>query len=301
MNNSIVQKQLLKIIENNKLSHTYMFEGDAIETLRKYSKFFALHIFGENTRNEMLIDSGNHPDLYYLSTAETTIKKEDIEQLVHQMNQKPIESDYKVYIIEQFEKLTPQAENSILKFLEEPPEKTIAILLTINKSGILPTIHSRSQHIHIQGEDGDREDSLPNLSEAETATVNALLLNARHVNEMADKFSEMRTEAISFGTRWIHNHPLVLIDAKKIVDICDERKDYELMLQLLAGFIRQTLHKTIGLDNFRPYESAMPEGNDVNTVKLTRMLEEIQKANQLLSFNVNPMLVFEGMVIGAKG
>ena len=73
------------------------------------------------------------------------------------------------------------------------------------------------------------------------------------------------------------------------------------MLQLLAGFIRQALHKTIGLDNFKPFETPMPTGNDVNTVKLTRMLEEIQKANQLLSFNVNPMLVFEGMVIGAKG
>src|SRR5699024_8380420 len=156
-----------------------------------------------------------------------------------QRGQKRIGSDYKVYIIEQFEKRTPQAENSILKFLEEPPENTIAISLTRNNSGILPTIHWRRQHIHSQGEDGDREDSLPNLSEAETATVNALMLNARHVNEMADKFSEMRTEAISFSTRWIDNHPLVLIDAKKVVDICDERKDYELMLQLLAGFIRQ--------------------------------------------------------------
>lgn len=301
MINSIVEKQLLKIIENNKLSHTYMFEGDTIETLRKYSKFFALHIFGNNTRNEMLIDSGNHPDLYYLSTSESTIKKEEVEQLVRQMNQKPIESNYKTYIIEQFEKLTPQAENSILKFLEEPPEKTIAILLTVNKSGILPTIHSRSQHIHIQGEDEDREDSLSNLSEAETKTVNALALNADQVNEMADKFSEMRNEAMRFGMRWIDNHPLVLIDAKKVVDICDDRKDYELMLQLIAGFIRQTLHKTIGLDDFKPFETPMPTGNDVNMVKLTRMLEEIQKANQLLLFNVNPMLVFEGMVIGAKG
>lgn len=301
MNNKIAERQLLKIIENNKLSHTYMFEGNAIETLRKYSKFFALNIFGKTDRNEMLIGSLNHPDLYYLSTAETTIKKEEVEKLVHRMNQKPVESEYKVYIIEQFEKLTPQAENSILKFLEEPPEKTIAILLTINKSGILPTIHSRSQHIHIQGEDEDREASLDNLSESEIVTVNSLALNAHQVNDMADKFSELRKEVISFGTRWIHNHPLVLIDVKKMVDLCDERKDYELLLQLLAGFIRQVLHNTIGLNDFKPYDAKLPEGNEVNAVKLTRMLEEIQKANQLLSFNVNPMLVFEGMVIGAKG
>ena len=46
------------------------------------------------------------------------------------MNQLPIEGTYKVYIIEDFEKLTVQGENSILKFLEEPPENTIAILIS---------------------------------------------------------------------------------------------------------------------------------------------------------------------------
>src|SRR5699024_12788847 len=129
MNNSIVQTQLLKIIENNKLSHTYMFEGDAIETLRKYSMFFALNILGHSTRNEMLLEAGNHPDLYHLSTDENTIKKEDIVQLVSRMNQKPVEYDYKMYIIEQIEKLTHQAECTILKVLEEPTEETRAIRL----------------------------------------------------------------------------------------------------------------------------------------------------------------------------
>ena len=301
MNNKVVKEQLLKIIENKKLSHTYMFEGDTIETLSKYGKFFARQIFGNTDRNQMLVESGNHPDLYYLSTKETSIKKEEIEELVHRMNQKPIESDYKVYIIEQFEKLTPQAENSVLKFLEEPPEKTIAILLTINKSGILPTIHSRSQHITIHGEDEDRVEALPHLSEAERKTVNVLSLNATHVQELDDKFSSIRNEAINFANRWIHDHPLTLIDMKRMLDLCDDRRDQVMLLALLSGFVRQTLHHAIGLEDFKPFETNMPEGNDVHPAKLTRILEEIQEANRLLTFNVNPMLVFEGMVIGAKG
>lgn len=301
MNNRVVKEQLLKIIDSKKLSHTYMFEGDTIETLSKYSKFFAMHIFGDTERNQMLVKSGNHPDLYYLSTKETSIKKEQIEELVHRMNQKPIESDYKVYIIEQFEKLTPQAENSVLKFLEEPPEKTIAILLTINKSGILPTIHSRSQHIAIQGEDEDRINALPQLSEAERTTVNVLSLNATHVQELDDKFSTIRNEVINFSNRWIHDHPLTLIDMKRMLDLCDDRRDQVMLLALISGFVRQTLHHAIGLEDFKPFETHMPEGNDVHPAKLTRILEEIQEANRLLTFNVNPMLVFEGMVIGAKG
>ena len=301
MSNSIIKEQLLRIIKNQKLSHTYMFEGDTIETLAKYSKFFALNIFGNSERNKLLIESGNHPDLYYLRTQENTIKKDEIGQLVHRMNQKPIESEYKVYIIEQFEKLTPQAENSILKFLEEPPEKTIAILLTINKSDILPTIHSRSQHILIQGEDQDRLNALESLGDSEKNIVNVLSLNVQHINEMADRFSLLTKEVVNFANRWIHNHPLVLIDMKRMLDLCDDRRDQELVLELLSGYIRQVLHTTIGLNDFKPFDGPMPEGNDIHPSKLSRMLEEVQNANKYLSFNVNPMLVFEGMVIGAKG
>ncbi|MDI1802145.1 DNA polymerase III subunit delta', partial [Staphylococcus aureus] len=75
------------------------------------------------------------------------IKKEQVEQLVRHMNQLPIESTNKVYIIEDFEKLTVQGENSILKFLEEPPDNTIAILLSTKPEQILDTIHSRCQHV----------------------------------------------------------------------------------------------------------------------------------------------------------
>ena len=56
------------------------------------------------------------PDFMYIQTEETTIKKQQIEELLRKMNQKPIESKYKVYIIEAFDKLTVQGENSILIF-----------------------------------------------------------------------------------------------------------------------------------------------------------------------------------------
>src|SRR5690625_1000257 len=148
--NQTTEENLLNAIQNNRLSHTYMFEGDTLETLRRYSLFFALNIFGDTPRNRALLEEGNHPDFYYLSTEETTIKKEEVAHLMHAMNNKPTETEYKVYVIEAFEKLTPQAENSLLKFLEEPPDKTIALRLTTDKSNMLPTIHSRAQQVFIR-------------------------------------------------------------------------------------------------------------------------------------------------------
>ena len=62
----------------------------------------------EDSQCELKVDTFNHPDFMYVSSDENTIKKEQIERLVHYMNQLPIEGRYKVYIIEDFEKLTVQ-------------------------------------------------------------------------------------------------------------------------------------------------------------------------------------------------
>lgn len=300
--NSVVENQLNRIIENGRLSHTYMFEGDAIETLKRYSEYFALNILGDTPRHARLISEGNHPDYFYLETSETTIKKEAIEDLVRRMNRKPTESDYKVYVIEAFEKLTPQAENSVLKFLEDPPDKTIAILLTIDKSSILPTIHSRAQHIHIKGERNDRIKMLDSLSQAELTTVDVLALNAQHVKDLEASFSDLRQAAMAFSAKWLGNHPLVLIEIKPMIDLCQNRRDYGLLLQMIDGYVRQCLHELLDLEDFRPFGDEvknMKAGQRIE--KLSHMLEEIQTANRLLQSNVHPMLVFESMVICSKG
>lgn len=295
-----VKQQLDRIIESGRLSHTYMFEGDAIETLRRHSEYFALSILGDTERNETLVSEGNHPDYFYLRTDETSIKKEAVEDLVRRMNRKPTESEYKVYVIEAFEKLTPQAENSVLKFLEEPPEKTIAILLTIDKSSILPTIHSRSQHIHIKGETEDRTRFLEGLSDAELNTVDVLALNAQHVKDLGENFSSLRKAAAGFSSKWIGNHPLVLIEIKPMLDICTERRDHMLLLQLIDGFVRQSMHASLGLESYRPFGDEQVQGN--NSIKrLAGMLDEVQTANRMLQSNVHPLLVFESMVICSKG
>ncbi len=299
--NQTTEKNLLSAIENNRLSHTYMFESDTLETLRRYSMFFALNIFGDTPRNKALLQEGNHPDFYYLSTDETTIKKEDVGHLMHAMNNKPTETEYKVYVIEAFEKLTPQAENSLLKFLEEPPEKTIALLLTIDKSNILPTIHSRAQHVFIKGHPEDRMKELEHLSEAELQTIDVLALNARHVKDMGENFGKLRNAALEFSLKWMNRHSLTLLELKPMLDLCDERRDYQLLLQMVDGCVRQAMHSKLKLDIFTPYREELKVDRMISVNQLTRMLDEIEQANKMIQFNVHPMLAFEGMVIISKG
>lgn len=94
------------------------------------------------------IDSGNHPDLRVVVPDGTSIKIDQIRELQKEFSFKAVESSLNVYIIQHAEKMTVQAANSLLKFLEEPSYQVTAILLTEHLNQILPTILSRCQVIH---------------------------------------------------------------------------------------------------------------------------------------------------------
>ena len=64
-------------------------------------------------------------------------------QLVDDVAIKPYSSPYKIYVIDEAEKLTVQAQNAILKTIEEPPAYAVILLLTRNAEALLPTISSR--------------------------------------------------------------------------------------------------------------------------------------------------------------
>ena len=89
--------------------------------------------------------SDNQPDIIYVSHEKpNTISVDDIRaQINNDIAIKPYSSPYKIYIMNEAEKMTPQAQNAILKTLEEPPEYAVIMLLTSNVNSLLPTILSR--------------------------------------------------------------------------------------------------------------------------------------------------------------
>lgn len=93
------------------------------------------------------IASANHPDLYRLSPAGNYLKVDQIRELGQRLSLKPHEAKVRVAIIEAAHTLNPEAGNTLLKVLEEPPEKTLFILLARQASELLPTIVSRCRHI----------------------------------------------------------------------------------------------------------------------------------------------------------
>lgn len=92
------------------------------------------------------VDILSHPDLYIISPegAGDSIKVSSIrENVIDKTMLRPYESEYKIFIIEDADKMGIEAQNAILKTLEEPPEYTVIILLAKSDLSLLPTILSR--------------------------------------------------------------------------------------------------------------------------------------------------------------
>ncbi len=101
-------------------------------------------------RSCQLIAANKHPDVQLIEPDGLRVKIDQVRALQHDLSLKPIEGRYRVAIFEQFEVATIEAQNALLKTLEEPPAYAVLILLTADPELLLPTIVSRCQGIALR-------------------------------------------------------------------------------------------------------------------------------------------------------
>ena len=140
-------------IEANKVSHAYLLAGEKGSGKKMLAGIFARTLQCEAHGSEpcgkchscIQAESGNQPDIIYVTHEKPgSISVDDIRGQVNgDIQIKPYSSPYKIYIIDEAEKLTQQAQNALLKTIEEPPAYAIIMLLTANEGMLLPTIKSR--------------------------------------------------------------------------------------------------------------------------------------------------------------
>ena len=154
--NRDIKKSLENAIKIGNISHSYLFIGTQGIGKKKIAKEFSKAILCLN-KNEcnsckscIEFDSENNPDFQIIEPQGTSIKIEQIRELQKKVAEKPIISDKKIYIIDECDKMTKEAQNCLLKTLEEPPQYVIIILIGANESAILSTVKSRCSVIHFQ-------------------------------------------------------------------------------------------------------------------------------------------------------
>lgn len=146
-------EHLQNAISSNKISHAYIFNGPEKSGKMMLAESFAMALQCEKHGIDGCMEchsckqalSLNQPDIIYLHHDKpNTISVDDIRrQINNDISIKPYASPYKIYIIDEAEKMNQQAQNAILKTIEEPPAYAVILLLTTNADIFLPTILSR--------------------------------------------------------------------------------------------------------------------------------------------------------------
>ncbi len=145
--NENVKEVLQDLISSENYLHSYLFCGEDGVGKKLFAKEFSKYILcggrktGENSHEQ--IENGNHPDFQIVIPDGNSIKIEQIRNMQESIYNKPILSNRKVYIIDDSQKMTKDAQNALLKTLEEPPEYVTIILICSNENLLLNTIISR--------------------------------------------------------------------------------------------------------------------------------------------------------------
>lgn len=149
-------EQIIEHLQNaialEKVSHAYIFNGPEASGKMMLADAFAMSLQCEgdekpclNCRSCKQAMDRNQPDIIYVTHEKpNTIGVDDIRtQINNDIDIKPYSSRYKVYILNEAEKMNQQAQNALLKTIEEPPAYAVILLLTTNADRFLPTILSR--------------------------------------------------------------------------------------------------------------------------------------------------------------
>lgn len=153
-----VFRQLKNTLKHQRLSHAYLFEGDAGTGKRAAAQWLAQAFLCLDPQpdgspcgvcaNCRRIAAGEHPDVQTVAPSGLSIKVEQIRQVKRELSKAGMESAKKVIVIESCDKMSASAANSLLKFIEEPLFEVLIVFETDHLAQVLPTIRSRCQILH---------------------------------------------------------------------------------------------------------------------------------------------------------
>lgn len=277
-NISVVKKNYIdyinKIIKNNKVSHAYLIELNNYEDDMKYIFDFIKMIICNIEYSELdkenniirLIDDNNYPDIKIIEPDGATIKKGQMIDLQRDYSNKSLLDGKRIYVVKEADKLNPASANTILKFLEEPEEDIIAILLTQNRYKILETILSRCQILTI------KENSMPIIED----DLYDLLKCVINPNDFYIKYSSIVNDIIQ--DKDIAKEKLEKIENIIIIYLENKYNNKEIDEKLIKIF------------------------KDIDSNKLLNILKIIEDEIKRLEFNVNYKLwldaLFSRLTIG---
>ena len=242
---NFAKKYLTNSIKSNMVSHAYMFEGpNGIGKNTMARELAAILLEMENLFNS--------PDYIEIKPDGNCIKIAQIRKLQSDILVKPYKS-YKIYVIDEAQKMTVEAQNALLKTLEEPPKYAIIILITDNKESLLDTIKSRCEiikftpipmqevasYLTMNGIDSKRASLLANFSRGS-------MKKAIELSE-SEEFHLMREEVQKYVEIFLNGNLIEIMDIQSSIE--KYKDQITNVLDLLINYFRDIMMVKENVDN----------------------------------------------------
>ncbi len=320
LGHELAKEHLRKAVRYDRAAHAYILAGDRGMGKKTLAKAFAMTLLCEKGGEEPCMEchscrqflSENHPDMITVTHEKpASIGVEDIRAQVNDtVSIRPYSSRYKIYLIDEAEKMTVQAQNALLKTIEEPPAYVILLLLTVNPDQMLPTILSRCELIRLKPLQ-DRTVSRylsekKGLSEAQAdiyaAFARGSLGRALEITS-SEQFSDMMADMLRLlkSVRGMET-PLLL---EYVSRMAKEYPDLDECLEFIRLWYRDILMYKVTRDmNTLVFKNEYPAITrtcaEMSYQSLEQVLEAVDKAKARLDANVNRELSLELLLLAMK-
>ncbi len=319
------QEQLREHLENavrmGKVSHAYIINGERNAGKEFIAKTFAMAVQCENRQDAEPCGechsckqalSGNHPDIIFIAHEKPgTIGVDDIRRQINgDVAIKPYSGPKKIYIVSEGEKMTVQAQNALLKTLEEPPEYAVILILTDNVNTLLPTILSRCVVLNMKPvRDAQiKEYLMENMGIPDYKADICVAFARGNVGKArllanSEEFDKVKEEAITLlkyiGEMELHE---IVAAIKKINEYKFDVNDY---MDILSIWYRDVLlfKATHDVNHliFREEIQSIRKVADKSTYEgIERIIDALEKSKQRLNANVNFELTMELLLLTIK-
>ncbi|SET59869.1 DNA polymerase III subunit delta' [[Clostridium] polysaccharolyticum] len=306
-------------IEKDRISHAYILNGENGSGKKMLADIFAAALqCEEHEKNPcgkckscLQAGSGNHPDIIKVLHEKASISVEDIRtQLNADIEIKPYSSKYKIYIVADADKMTEQAQNALLKTIEEPPAYGIIMLLATNKNKLLPTILSRCVTLDLKPVSTElirdylmKEYQVPDYNAELSARFSQGNLGKAVRYSTSEEFNESKDKIL---------HLLKYVESMQVYEILEGVKQlgehkmdiYDYIDIMMLWYRDILLYKASGNPNQLLFRSEYPyikrQAEKIGYDGIEKVLRAMDKAKERLRANVNFDIAMELMLLVIK-
>lgn len=316
-----LKQHLQNAVSMNKISHAYIINGEKDSGKMMLAEAFAAALLCERGGTDACMEchscrqaSGrNHPDIIYVTHEKPgVISVDDVRRQINDsVVIRPYSAKRKIYIVDEAEKMNPQAQNALLKTIEEPPAYAVILLLSTNAKGFLPTILSRCITLNMQPVPDskiraflmEKHRVVDYQADMCTAFARGNVGKALRLAS-SEEFLEMKTSMI----RLVNELPQM--DLAEVNDAVGELEELKTQIQeyldLLTLWYRDVLlYKSTGDGACLIFKDELfrlkKQSESFSYGRLERILNEIASAREKLRANVNFELVMELLLLTIKG